>query len=151
MMDTQMSQDDLAAVVEGAVSVLLGFDPGELTTATAPTSCTIGAAVHFTGDWQGAVVVACDSEYGKEAAAAMFGSAPDAVDDEEFGDALGELANVIAGNVKPLLPAPANLSLPILIQGADVHVGILGAHQCHGIVYRRGSSELSVRVFERSS
>ncbi len=146
-----MSDEDLASVVEGAISVLLGFDPGHLMPGADPTMCTIGAAVHFTGDWQGAVVVACDSAYGRDAAAAMFGSEPESVDDDEFGDALGELANVIAGNVKPLLPAAANLSLPTVIQGADVHVGILGAQQCHGIVYRRGSSELSVRVFERAS
>jgi chemotaxis protein CheX len=146
-----MTQQDLAEVVEGAISVLLGFDPGEVMADADPTMCTIGAAVHLTGEWQGAVVVACDSAYGRDAAAAMFGGEPDSVDDEEFGDALGELANVIAGNVKPLLSGAANLSLPTVIQGADMHVGILGARQCFGIVYRRGASELSVRIYERAS
>ena len=149
-MQVQMTEPDLAAVVEGAISLVLGFDADELVQDADPTICTIGAAVHFTGEWEGALVVACDSQFGREAAAAMFGSEPDAVDDEEFCDALGELANIVAGNVKPLLPGAASLSLPTVVTGADVHVGVLGARQSVGIVYRRGTATLAVRVFERA-
>ena len=34
-------------------------------------------------------------------------------------DAVGELANMIGGNVKALLPGPSRLSLPALIENAD--------------------------------
>ena len=44
----------------------------------------------------------------------MFGSAPDVVTDAEVVDALGELTNMIGGNVKSLLPAPSQLSLPMV-------------------------------------
>jgi len=34
------------------------------------------------------------------------------VTSDEIGDALGELANVLGGNVKAMLPAPSTMSLP---------------------------------------
>jgi hypothetical protein len=34
------------------------------------------------------------------------------LDDEEIADALGELANVVGGNVKAVLPGPSTLGLP---------------------------------------
>ncbi len=147
-MHAQMTEPDLASIVDGAVSMMLGLDLGELVESSTLTS-SIGAAVQFTGDWEGAVVFACDDAFGCEAAAAMFGSGADTVTSEEIADALGELANMIAGNVKPLLPAPATLSLPTVVQGAEVQVGIPGAREWVGVTYRKGSSVLSVRIYER--
>ena len=34
------------------------------------------------------------------------------LDDEDIDDALGELANVVGGNVKAVLPGPSALGLP---------------------------------------
>ena len=148
-MQVQMTQPDLAEIVEGTVAVMLGLDPGDLVPDAEPTTCEIGAAVQFAGEWAGAIVVGCDAEFGREAAAAMFGSERDEVQPDEVADALGELANMIGGNVKPLLPGAATISLPTVVQGADVRLGVPGARVWVGIVYRRGDSELSVRIFER--
>ena len=37
---------------------------------------------------------------------------PPVLDDEDVDDALGELANVVGGNVKAVLPGPSVLGLP---------------------------------------
>ena len=37
---------------------------------------------------------------------------PTVVDDEDVADALGELANVLGGNIKSVLPGPSALGLP---------------------------------------
>ena len=38
-------------------------------------------------------------------------------DESEVVDALGEIANMVGGNVKSMLPGPSTLSLPSVVQG----------------------------------
>jgi len=64
------------------------------------------------------VVVRCSAAAARNAAAALLGVELDDVTTEDVTDALGELANIIGGNVKSLLPEPCALSLPhVLIHG----------------------------------
>jgi chemotaxis protein CheX len=145
-----MTAPDLAEIVEGTITLMLGLDPGEPASGEQPARCEIGASVQLAGEWHGAVVVSCDLPFGRRAAAAMFASEPDALSESDVTDALGELANMIAGNVKPLLPGAATISLPTVVRGADVQLGVVGARAIVGIVYRGTDSELAVRIFERT-
>ena len=52
-----------------------------------------------------------------ELAARMFRKAPDTLTPQEIGDALGELTNMISGNLKPLLPGWGRISLPSTAPG----------------------------------
>src|SRR5918998_4092661 len=75
----------------------------------------VSAAVSVTGSWNGHVVVECSATASREAAAAMLGiDAPD-VSDADIADALGEMANVIGGSIKSLLPGNCALSLPHVV------------------------------------
>jgi chemotaxis protein CheX len=145
-----MTQPDLANIVENAVTMMLGVSLGDVTDGDVTSTYSLGASVQFTGEWEGAVVVGCSESFGREAAAALFASAADAVEPDEVADALGELANIIGGNVKPLLPRTASLSLPTVVRGAEVHLGIPGAALWVGISYG-GDSAVSVRIYERAS
>jgi chemotaxis protein CheX len=51
----------------------------------------------------------------RNVAAALLGVDLDDVTPEDVRDALGELANIIGGNVKSLMPEPAALSLPVVL------------------------------------
>lgn len=147
---TQMTEPDLAAIVESAVTMMLGLELGEPFEPDAHTPFTLGASVQFMGDWDGAVVVGCDTSFGADAAAAMFGIEPSAVGDDEIADALGELANMIAGNVKPLLPNAASISLPTVVRGADLRLDIPGGQVVVGIAFRRAATTLTVRIYKRA-
>jgi chemotaxis protein CheX len=59
----------------------------------------ICAAVSITGAWSGHVVVACSGPASRHAAAALLGIAAEDVTLEDIADAMGEVANVIGGNV----------------------------------------------------
>ena len=41
------------------------------------------------------------------------------VSDEDMTDVMGELANIVGGNVKSMLPAATAVSLPHVVAGAD--------------------------------
>jgi chemotaxis protein CheX len=51
---------------------------------------------------------------------------PGSLGQGEIEDAWGELANMVAGNVKALLPRPCQLSLPAVVQGLDYHLVVPG-------------------------
>ncbi|MFO0569037.1 MAG: chemotaxis protein CheX [Polyangiaceae bacterium] len=72
--------------------------------------------VTVSGAWEGAVTVGCSAELAKQVTAAMFELAPDAASIAEVADAMGEIANMIGGNIKALLPGPSLLSLPAVTQ-----------------------------------
>ena len=79
----------------------------------------IGACVQITGAWEGAVRVDCSRSLAQLATARFLGLAPEEVAIEQIRDAMGELANMSAGSVKPLLPSPCQLSLPSVADGTD--------------------------------
>jgi Chemotaxis phosphatase CheX len=60
-----------------------------------------------------ALAVACDAPLACALAAAMFGRPIDAVDTEEAASALGEMANVLAGNAREILGLTGPLASPI--------------------------------------
>ncbi len=78
-----------------------------------PPAEVVSAWVDIIGPWTGSVVVTC----APATAAALTESVlmsrpPEVVDDEDVADALGELANVLGGNIKSVLPGDSRLGLP---------------------------------------
>lgn len=97
--------------VEGAVYP--DHDPGSRVEAD-----RIVASVAISGEWNGHVVVGATPATARRLAAAMFALDPEAVSDDELADAWGEIANILGGNVKGLLPEPSVLSLPQVVLDA---------------------------------
>jgi chemotaxis protein CheX len=118
-MTETMKPDDLVAITDQVWESFL--DPeGEnpLLPALKDGTGDIAAAVSVTGAWQGHVVIECSTAASKLAAAALLGVPADEVTEADVADALGELANIIGGNVKALLPDPSALSLPYVVNVA---------------------------------
>lgn len=94
---------------------------GELTGKRTLTGC-----VQLAGAWEGTVLLHCSLGLASRLAGVMFSSDPETLGQGEVEDAWGELANMVAGNVKALLPRPCQLSLPAVVQGLDYHVVVPG-------------------------
>ncbi|MDA8295506.1 MAG: chemotaxis protein CheX [Actinomycetota bacterium] len=77
----------------------------------------ITAAVSISGSCDGTVELACSEPLGRAIAAFMFGLPEADLDEAAVTDAVGELANIVGGNVKSLLPPPTSLSIPIVTTG----------------------------------
>jgi chemotaxis protein CheX len=75
----------------------------------------IMAAVSITGSWHGHVVFACTQKAARQAAAGFLAMDTSEVADEDVTDVLGELANIVGGNVKSMLPAGCFVSLPHVV------------------------------------
>jgi len=68
--------------------------------------------VELTGAWNGKVAVEASEDFLRDLAVIMFGVPSDEVSDEDRLDALGELSNVMAGNVKLFAGGDCEMSLP---------------------------------------
>jgi chemotaxis protein CheX len=109
---------DVQMVVEEVWGTFLGTE--EPLVLGAPGDLVVGwsAAVSIAGEWHGLVSVELPAPMADEVTRRMLGFDGVAeVSDEDVADAVGELVNMIGGNVKSLMPGPSALSLPVVAAG----------------------------------
>lgn len=92
----------------------------ELDGAAAAVHDAVTGSVDITGAWNGAVELTCSRTAARLAAATMYALDEASVTDGEVLDAVGELVNIVGGNIKSLLPGPTDLSLPSVHDTAPV-------------------------------
>ena len=129
---TEPSSFDVLAVVDEVWTTFLGGDPLVPVAPTPessaiPTTSRWDAAVTVSGAWNGLVVVSVDDVVAHAVTEAMLGVVADgpALPHEDVVDALGELVNVIGGNIKSLMPGPSKLSLPLVAQAPIAAGGVV--------------------------
>lgn len=117
--------------------------------ATLDQDATVTSVVHIDGAWRGAVVLRCPMALAAAVTAAMFQAdvEPEA---DDIRDALGELANMVAGNVKALLPEPCGISLPAVAFGLDYQLQVVGTVPIAQAAFSSGGQPLVVTLLERS-
>ncbi|HEX3762209.1 MAG TPA: chemotaxis protein CheX [Kofleriaceae bacterium] len=101
----------IAGIVRSVCETMLGLE-AELAAPGDPPDGPAGC-VQFAGAWTGGVLLRCDAALARTCAAILL--ADDHCDDAAVCDALGELTNMVAGNLKAVLPAPSRLSLPVVV------------------------------------
>lgn len=109
----------------------------------------VTSLVHIDGAWQGAVVVQCQMGLATALSQAMFqdSGTPSFAD---VCDALGEVTNMLAGNLKALLPEPSVLSLPAVARGSDYEFAVPGTTVAATVPLVCDGQPLVVRLLERT-
>lgn len=125
------SIDDIRAVTENVFASLTDFsvEPTNADGIDRTGHRYVTAAVSITGEWEGTVAVACSDELARLITGSFFGVEPAEADPGEINDAVGEVANMIGGNVKALMPSPSQLSLPTVTTGIDYVVTFPGTRE----------------------
>ncbi|HVC25808.1 MAG TPA: chemotaxis protein CheX [Acidimicrobiales bacterium] len=95
-------------------------DAGDLIPAVGlPAIEDVRSRVDIDGAWTGCVEVSCSMAVARKIASVMFAAEPSEIAEADVRDAVGELVNVVGGNIKSILPAPTSLSVPILDDGGE--------------------------------
>jgi hypothetical protein len=103
----------IQSIAEEAWSALVGEDEYLVPLPGDPVQDAISSWVEVLGPWNGSVVLTTARTTAEELARCLLKEhAPPVIDVEDVEDALGELANVVGGNVKAVLPGPSALGLP---------------------------------------
>ncbi len=72
----------------------------------------VSGLVTIHGSWTGFVGVHCSKELARRFTATVFSVDPAKTTSDDISDVLRELANIVGGNIKSVLPGPSKLSLP---------------------------------------
>jgi len=106
--------------------------------------------VHSSGGWEGAVTIACSTAFARRAAGTMFELTPESASLDEVRDALGELTNIVGGNIKAMLPGPSKLSLPTVTEGTDYSFHVQGSAPLREVWFECDGEPLVVSVLTRA-
>ena len=103
------------------------------------------AAVYYAGAWKGAVLLECSLEQAMGWGSRLMQTAAP-VASEDARDSLGELCNVLAGNLKPLLPSGVGLSTPSVVRGADYTLRVCGDTLCERLCFADPAGDFRVTL-----
>lgn len=103
------------------------------------------AAVYYAGAWKGAVLLECSLGQAMDWGSRLM-QIPAPVDSEDARDSLGELCNVLAGNLKPLLPPGVGLSSPSVVKGDDYTLRICGDTICERLHFADPAGDFRITL-----
>jgi chemotaxis protein CheX len=144
-----VSENDLAEMLE---QIWLSYlDPEGVhpltPTGDAAQPSEVHSSVSITGSWTGHVVYASSTAAARKAAAAFLVMDADEVSQEDLSDVLGELANIVGGNVKAMLPAGAFLSLPQVVLAPESATKYPNAERVSGLYGRWEGEPVSISMW----
>jgi chemotaxis protein CheX len=148
--DVVVNSDDLAEMVEqvwvsyldpeGVSPLIPNGDDGQ------PSE--VHSSVSISGSWTGHVVYASSTEAARKAAAAFLAMDAGEVSQEDLSDVLGELANIVGGNVKAMLPAGCFLSLPQVVLAPESATKYPNAERVTGLFGTWDGEPVSVSMWQ---
>ncbi len=112
-------------------------------------------AITFAGSVLGIISVDVSQEFARIMTASMMGGEPEEVeDDEEIKDLLGELSNIIGGNLKSQFSDKGMvcaISTPSITSGADFVIESLSMETYHQFGFKAGENEVYVELGLKST
>lgn len=137
---TQTYEAETQQIVLDVFASMLSMYVERVETSPQPDAKVLTAAVYFVGSWKGALRIECTPEQVFEYTKRLLDVEPTEVN-EDVCDAFGELANMIGGNLKAVLPPVVQLSMPSVVRGQDYAMRICKAVTACSLAFH---SELGV-------
>ncbi len=106
----------------------------------------VTASVFLVGAWKGAVSIELSTDQAIHLTKCFNSEARPSGLDEDVRDAIGELANMIGGNLKATLPRGTHLSVPSVVLGTDYNMRLCGVAEITSFGFSTEWGPFSVRV-----
>ena len=123
----QIQPSEVIQVVESVFDTMLSLTVNQEGTPWFPSADRLTSALHLAGDWNGAVLLECSRSQACRLAGRFLSQDPPESVDDDVRDVLGELANMIGGNLKCVLTRGIRLSMPSVVDGSDYSMRVCGA------------------------
>ena len=145
-LNIQILPNELAQIVESVFGAMMGLETSECSSLWFSSGDRLTAAVYLVGGWNGAVLLECDREQACRFAGYFLSIDPPETVDDVVRDVLGELANMIGGNLKCVLTRGIRLSMPSIVDGNDYSLRVCGAEVCERLAFRCAEGPFWVTV-----
>jgi|SRR5882672_547308 len=111
---------------------------------------TITAIMAFVGSWKGDLLLECGR--GQALAFAQRFLQTDDLDphSEDVTSTVAEMSNIIAGNLKVVLPAGVSMGTPSVVEGGHYDVRICGAKVINETFFVTDAGPFAIRLIEAS-
>jgi chemotaxis protein CheX len=142
----EIQMGELAQIVKYVFQTMLCLEASESDQPLIPDANRLTATIYLAGDWKGALALECGrNEACAFAARFVSMDAPEIVDDV-VRDVLGELLNMIGGNLKCVLAGGLKLSMPSVVDGADQSLRVCRAGVRERVVFKCIEGVFSIAV-----
>ena len=137
------SAGEIERIVISVFDTMMGLSVESLDVPWHQLPDRITASVQFGNTMYGALLLDTDQPSARRFAGGLLGMAPPQTVDDDVRDALGELVNVIGGNLMTDTLSPGTtMSIPSVVDGGDFRVRI-----CHTTVVLRQAFSADGTVF----
>jgi chemotaxis protein CheX len=123
LQELSVNEEIIGQVMETICTTVLGL-PTEQLEDRELAAPAMSVAVHISGGWNGVVLFWPTESFANQAAAILFAMPLENVTPADAQDCMAELGNMLAGNLKSLLPGPSSLSLPTVTCGTNHQIMI---------------------------
>ena len=134
--ETSSYEAPVAAIVHDVFDTMLNYPVDQPQEDYEARTEIVTAAIFFAGSRQGAVILECTQARALYFAARLMNIPAPASMDDDTRDSLGEIVNMIGGNLKSVLLPGVGLSMPSVLEGADHAYKICGANLKERISFR---------------
>jgi len=151
--EVEVDENDLAEMVEQVWEAYLdpdGISP-LIPTYDENQPSEVHSSVSITGSWSGHIVYSCSRPAAQRAAAAFLAMELAEVSEEDISDTLGELANLVGGNVKAMLPPGAQLSLPQVVLAPESSARYPNTERISGVYGLWEGEPVSISMWQSST
>ena len=139
---------DIEQIVQSVFAIMLNLDVARDDAPYEEHDCLL-TSVQIAGEWMGCVVLELSPAAARAAASAMLQLPDESLTAADCEETAAELANVIGGNVKCLLPGPSLLSMPTVLNGNENGLRVHRAELIDELCFTSEAGRLRVRLFER--
>jgi len=147
----QITEDQIVNVTKDVWNTVLGLEIKTMKEDSETAQKRVASFVQIMGTWEGSIILDCTPHLSKLFTSKMFSMPLDEVHDEEVLDALGELVNIVAGNLRAFLPQPCQLSLPAVVDGWDYTLRFPGGKGVYQTLFECGECQsFGVTILEHS-
>jgi chemotaxis protein CheX len=113
-----MYEEELTQVTQAVWESMLGIEavPSEVSD---EKTFEIAVRIDIAGDWRGSVYAVCGEALARRLAGILHQRDPSELSEEQWKDAIGEIANMLGGGIKPIFSGSCKLSLPRVVSVSE--------------------------------
>jgi chemotaxis protein CheX len=137
---------ELARIVESVFATMLDIEVHECEAPWSPNGENLTAVLHLAGDWKGVVLLECSRRQACNFASRFLSIDPPESVSDDVRDVLGELVNMIGGNMKFLLAPGLRLSTPSVVDGSDYCLRVCGTVVAHRLAFQWADAPIWVTI-----
>ncbi|MDX1984826.1 MAG: chemotaxis protein CheX [Bryobacteraceae bacterium] len=141
-------QSEVTEIVSNVFATMLGSPPIAVDQEWTPEPGRITAVVYFAGEWKGAVLIECGEDLARHWTACLMSIEEPKEYGDDVEDAMGEIANMVGGNLKSVLPSGVGLSMPSVVRGRNYSIKICGGNLTSRQSFRTADGPFWVTLVE---